>query len=167
MTKITWPYPGSRQETWPNSTNTRSVRVFSSAVFVLFCPPRSHTFEYVMTRCFFVLPEHMAVGRVPYTHLPAIFVSGTPRHRPKLLLFSHHTHFDFGTQPPHPNVGVDISPFSAALSQPVDIKGMIESLHRLPRCKSLEMSWSFQPFGLFKSVLCHDVVGTVLCFACF
>ena len=34
--------------------------------------------------------------------------------------------------------------FSAALSQPVYIKGMIECFHPLPWCKSLEMSRSFQ-----------------------
>jgi hypothetical protein len=61
-----------------------------------------------------------------------------------------------------PLVGTDFNTllqFWAALSQPVDIKGMIESFHRLPRSKSLEISWSFPPFGLFKNVQCHDVVG--------
>jgi hypothetical protein len=63
----------------------------------------------------------------------------------------------------HPTkVGTDFNTllqFWAALSQPVDIKGMIESFHRLPRSKSLGISWSFRLFGLFKNVQCHDVVG--------
>ena len=42
-----------------------------------------------------------------------------------------------------PEDGTDFSSllqFCAALSQPVGIKGMIESFHRLPRSKSLEIS---------------------------
>ncbi|KAF8486383.1 hypothetical protein DFH94DRAFT_182877 [Russula ochroleuca] len=64
-----------------------------------------------------------------YTH-PSF--SALVRHRTDPLLFTLVCWHDFNQ-------------FGAALSQPVDITVKSRLRHRLPRSKSLEISWSFDP----------------------
>ena len=85
----------------------------------------------------FVSPQHRAM------HAMALSSLQLGRHSTDHALFVHARLVFVGTQPTRSKVGTDFSSllqFCAALSQPVGIKGMIESFHRLPRSKSLEIS---------------------------
>lgn len=120
-------------------STTRSTRqVLLLSVPSLF----TFQFEYVITSYFssfcmpaFVSPQHTAV------HAMALSSLGQARHRP--CCFCSHPFRVCWHATNRPQVGTDFSSllqFCAALSQPVGIKGMIESFHRLPRSKSLEIS---------------------------
>ncbi|KAF8464997.1 hypothetical protein DFH94DRAFT_390452 [Russula ochroleuca] len=97
---------------------------------------------------------------VPWAHahtsLPLFWAGTAPT---MLFLFSPVWRWHAAIRPGLARISTPFFNFRPLFRNPSTIKGMIESFHRLPRSKSLEILWSFPPFGLFKNVRCHDVVG--------